>query len=193
MDYENENDTSWVRGMLFPGENLLWSGKPGKGHLFRKEDVFLIPFSVFWCGFAVFWEVNVIKHDVPFSFKLFGIPFVIVGIYITVGRFVFRWLQNKKSRYALTGQRIIVKTGKTVRTLNLTDLPRMTVTQRADGAGDIRFGETAVARRVGTSYERSPYSDSLLELHNIPDVNKVEYRIRTAVEQALRARQQRED
>ncbi len=187
MDYEN--DTAWVRGLLHPGENLLWSGKPGKGHLFRREDMLLIPFSILWCSVAVFWEVTVLKENVPFLFKLWGIPFVLVGLYIVAGRFTVKRIQNRRSSYALTGQRIIAKTGKTVRTLELIDLPRMTVTQRADGSGDIRFGEATISRRYGMNYERSPYTTFLLELRNIPDVNNVEYRIRTAVEQAVRARQ----
>lgn len=186
MDYEN--DTAWVRGMLHPGESLLWSGKPGKGHLFRKEDAIMIPFSILWCGFAVFWEISVIRAGAPLIFKLWGIPFVLVGLYLTVGRFLIKRIKDRKSRYALTSQRIIVANGAAKTTLDLTSLPRITVNQHADGSGDIRFGESAVSWHSGMRFERSVYPAVLAELRNIPDVNNVEYRIRTAVEQALRAR-----
>ena len=186
MDYEN--DTSWVRGMLHPGENLLWTGRPQKGRLFRREDRYMIPFSLLWCGFAIFWEISVIKSRAPLLFRLWGIPFVLVGLYITVGRFFVRSFQEKNSRYALTSQRIIAQNGKTRKVLDLLNLPGMTVNLNNDGSGDILFGENAVAqqtamfpaaRRTATVYP--------LEMRNIPDANSVEYRIRTAVNQAISA------
>ena len=190
---EYENDTAWVRGMLYPGESLLWTGKPGKGHLFGKEDAFMIPFSIVWCSFAVFFEVGVIKANTPLFAKLWGIPFVLVGLYITVGRFIVKWIRGKRSRYALTSQRILAKVGNRIQKLELHNLPHVTVSQRADGTGDIRFGETGGYRRTASAFnfgfERTWSTSAVPELRNLPDVNQVEYRIRTAAEQAIRAMQ----
>ncbi len=184
-----ENDTSWVRGMLFPGEILLWTGKPGKGHMFGKKDVYLIPFSILWCGFAIYWEAGVIMSGAPLIFPLFGIPFVLAGLYITVGRFILKRIRARNSRYALTSQRIIIKVGNVSKSLDLNYLPRMTVIRYADGSGVILFGETRGWSDSGFGFDRSTTTEALAELQNIPDVNGVEYRIRTAVEQALLAKQ----
>ena len=116
MDYEN--DTSWVRGMLHPGENLLWTGRPGKGHLLRKEDIFLIPFSLIWCGFVVFWEYTALKSGAPVFFLLFGILFVLAGLFLTVGRFLLAAYRGRRTSYALTSERIIAQTGSTRKALN---------------------------------------------------------------------------
>ena len=187
MDYENEG--AWVRNMLYPGENLLWTGKPGKGHFFRKEDTVRLPFLLLWCGFAAFWIYTAVRTDQPKLGILWGVLIVLVGLYSMLGRTIIKRIKEKKNRYALTSQRIIIKSGQISKSLDLNYLPRMTVTRFPDGSGDIRFGESedTFAKR-GFGYERT-YTSPLAELRNIPDVNGVEYRIRTAVEQALRARQ----
>lgn len=186
---EFENDTSWVRGMLYPGENLLWTGKPGKGHFFRKEDaVHFLPLLLTG-GFAVFWFYGASRSGMSKFGILWGCLVLLLSLYFSVGRLIIKRFKEKKNRYALTSQRIIIKTGQISKSLDLNYLPRMTVLRFADGSGDIRFGESEPAfSRRGYGYERD-YVRAVAELCNIPDVNNVEYRIRTAVEQALRARQ----
>ena len=189
MDYEN--DTSWVRGMLQPGENLLWTGKPERLRIFGKEDIFLIPFSLFWCGFLVFMITMVWKSDSPPMVRLFFLPFVLAGLWLLVGRFIPKLISAKNERYALTSQRIIIRKGKTTQNLELGNLPAMSVTRRNDGSGDIRFGDGAGYYRdfnaFGWNAGRS-YQLTLPELRAIPDVDRVEYRIRQAAEQLREAR-----
>jgi hypothetical protein len=42
--------------VVMPGESVVWSGSPPQGLRFHSQDTFLIPFSLFWGGFAIFWE-----------------------------------------------------------------------------------------------------------------------------------------
>ncbi|MGO9170512.1 MAG: hypothetical protein ACLP7P_00900 [Rhodomicrobium sp.] len=73
------------------GERLLWSGMPRQGIFFRPSDIFMVPFSLFWGGFAFFWEFTAMTSNKSQSFfPLFGIPFVLIGIYIIAGRFFCR-------------------------------------------------------------------------------------------------------
>lgn len=90
-------------------ESLLWKGKPKQGIVFTKSDIFMIPFSVLWAGFAVFWEINVLRiKDVPIFFTLWGIPFILAGIYITIGRFIHDYLNRKNTEYFVTDKRVII-------------------------------------------------------------------------------------
>ena len=81
---------------LLPGERLLWSGNPGQGVRFTAADLWMIPFGLLWTSFAVFWEGRVLSTPAsPWIMKLWGIPFVLIGLYALVGRFfVDAWIRR---------------------------------------------------------------------------------------------------
>jgi hypothetical protein len=91
-----------IQKELDSGERLLWAGSPKQGVIFRGADVFMIPFSVLWGGFAIFWEFMVLQipsgnagpADIIFPF--FGVPFVLVGLYMIFGRFIYESKKREK-------------------------------------------------------------------------------------------------
>ena len=167
MYTEMTDDYSFARPYLAPGETILWRGKPEKGHLLGPQDWFMIPFSIFWCVFAVFWFVTALQAG---AFALFGIPFVCVGIYMTVGRFFhIAWLR-KNTAYVITTAKIIRRRGKRIDMLDAKTMPTIHVTARTDGTGTIQFGDTFYYRRRGRTYRETP----LFTLDNIPDVARVQ-------------------
>jgi hypothetical protein len=129
---------------LGSGERLLWAGRPCQGFLFRPVDVFLIPFSLMWGGFAFFWEGLALFMGSPLFFKLWGIPFVLVGCYLIVGRFFVDAWQREKTSYGLTNERAIIISGifrRNVKSLNLRTLTDVSLSERRDGSGTITFGQ----------------------------------------------------
>ncbi len=66
---------------------LLWTGNPAQGLRFRAADLGLVPFSFLWFGFAIFWEYSAVSGGTPLFFRLWGVPFLLVGLYISLGRF----------------------------------------------------------------------------------------------------------
>jgi hypothetical protein len=108
-----------------------------------------------WGGFAIFWEAMALfmTHKVPkdgpgavtLIFPLFGIPFVLIGLYMIFGRFIVDAKRRSKTHYAITNQRIIVITGLRslqIKSLNLRTLSDVSLSEKADKTGTITFGPT---------------------------------------------------
>src|SRR5438876_1023650 len=75
IDYDIE---SQLVPNLDASERLVWAGKPKSGVIFRSLDIFMIPFSILWGGFAIFWEV--LAASGPFFFWIFWYPFCYCGL-----------------------------------------------------------------------------------------------------------------
>lgn len=128
---------------LSHGERLLWAGRPKQGFLLRRSDAFWIPFSLAWAGFAVFWEYEAIASGSPWLFRLWGIPFVLIGLYLVVGRFALDALERSKRFYGLTDCGAVIVTGlraHRVERLDVHTVANATMSEKLDGTGTIIFG-----------------------------------------------------
>ena len=133
-------------GRLLPGERVVWSGRPARGVIFTARDIFLVPFSIVWVGFAIFWTVAVAATGAPLPMLLFGLAFVAFGSTLMGGRFwLDAWLRAG-TRYALTDRRVLITRPKPFgdfTAVALDRLPDARLTERRDGSGTIRFGQAA--------------------------------------------------
>ena len=125
---------------LLDGETIEWCGEPKPSAVFTTWDILMIPFSLLWCSFAIFWEVTVITAGVPLLiFPLFGSFAVIIGLYIVFGRFFVKYYNNKNAAYAITNWRILVLSKRSVSAREFTDVPFVKKTERRDGSGSLDF------------------------------------------------------
>jgi hypothetical protein len=125
-----------------PGETLLWSGLPRQGIFMRGSDAAQIPFSLAWCGFACFWEYTAINSNSPIFFKLWGIPFVIVGLYMVVGRFIADSAIRSNTAYAVTSKRILFISGlfsQKTTSIGLLNIPELSLSEKDNGSGTVSF------------------------------------------------------
>jgi len=132
-----------LRSELVQGEHLLWSSTPVQGLRFRAADLFFAPFSLMWAGFAFFWEYSAFTQEGPWFLVLWGIPFVLVALYMTVGRFFIESATRRRTYYGVTDQRVIILGGlfhRTVKSVVLEGLREITLEERADHSGSITFG-----------------------------------------------------
>ena len=179
----NEAPESVISAQLGAGEHLLWAGAPRRGILLRPSDAVLIPFSIMWGGFAIFWESGVVNSSAPFFFRLWGIPFVLVGLYFMIGRFFVDARLRASTYYGLTNQRVLIVSGLTsrsVKSVALSTLSEVAITERADRSGTIVFGPNSDP--WGSSHFNWPGGKSAgaPAFEFIPEVRTVHERIRAA-------------
>jgi hypothetical protein len=162
---------------LLRGEKIVWSGRPARGLLFTGQDWLLIPFSLLWGGFALFWESSVLNApNAPMIMKLWGVPFVLIGLYFIVGRFlVDAWIRGT-TRYAITNKRILIlRSGpfSAFVALSLNQLPQTSLSESANGRGTIRFGEQVSPRGGRGISSLAPSLDPTPQFIAIEDARRV--------------------
>ena len=133
---------------MLPGETLLWSGQPQLRVLFHQQDLFVIPFSLLWGGFAIFWEWAATGHfgsrgnSLTGFFALWGLPFVLLGQYMIWGRFLYTAWRKSRTYYGLTNRRVLVINAGNTRKVTdgyLSNLSSVSISTRTDGTGTIEF------------------------------------------------------
>ncbi len=135
-----------IESRLFAGEKLLLSGQPWQGlFLLRGIDVLLVPMSLVWAGFMVFWNYGVwsgVAGPAPAPFLAIGLLFLALGLFAVIGRFfVDAWLRGR-TRYAVTNQRVLIERDGpfgTAKSFDIARLPMLELSERGDGSGNIRF------------------------------------------------------
>lgn len=172
MDYIFKND-------LLEGEEILWSGQP-ENKIFSSSDMFLIPFSLFWGGFAILWETIAIVSGAPIFFCIFGIPFVLVGFYLMFGRFITKMIKNKHTYYAVTNKRVMIyieMRNRQMHTQFINEIPSISKSVNKMGVGTIRFGcndfNGGNYDNTGMYMRNGRYATEITAFYDIFDVEKV--------------------
>ena len=148
------NQTSYnaIQPELTSGEMILWAGQPSTEVILRKEDVFMVPFSLFFAGFSVFWELGVAgfwgsgsaEHK-EWIFGIFwGIPFILAGQYLLWGRFLVAAWKKRRTFYAVTNRRVIAVQhvrGRKMASAYIDTLPTITKQGERKSLGTLLFAQ----------------------------------------------------
>jgi hypothetical protein len=145
---------------LMDNEKIHWTGQPDPSIIFSGSDIFMIPFSLLWGGFALFWEGSVLgwipyagqrANHAPLFFALWSLPFVGMGLYMIFGRFFFKVWLKKRTYYAITNKRVLIITQgfrRQVQAVFFSQIPVINKSVRGDGTGSLVFGNAG----FGTNY-----------------------------------------
>ncbi len=150
-------DLSAYRFSLLKDEKILWGGQ---AKLFSSGSGCQAPFFIFWAGFAFLWEFLVIKFEAGLFFTLWGIPFVLVGIYLVTVRPLLAFYKWKTTKYLITNQRILALKGKKKEAIfpfkKLKLLPAVNAKKESEGrlmlSGKIADKDEIVELKINKNY-----------------------------------------
>jgi hypothetical protein len=160
-----------LRSQLNFDEKLIWSGQPlanrvGSGSLVLVlVGIPLTVLSVVWVvvlfWVMVSWKMNSSASSSPssgpplfaFVFPLFGVPFVLAGLWMLSAPYRMR-RKAQKTVYAVTNKRALIlspewRGGVTVRSIAPEDLTARMRTQNPDGSGTLVFTRLTTTQRAG--------------------------------------------
>lgn len=167
-----------IRRWLVADEHILWEGKPDIGAYSLRGSWYLIPFSLLWGGFAIFWEATAIASHAPPFFLIWGVPFVLVGLYMIFGRILVARREARNTTYAITDRRILIASGAfrpSFTALELRNLPGAKVDEDRRGTGSITFGATSGFQMppgwptMGAMYARTPAFIAISDVRRVFD------------------------
>jgi hypothetical protein len=138
-----------IQSELMPGESIYWAGMPNPRVVFHSDDWAVIPFSLVWTGFFIFWEADALgiwrdksQHDGTHVFMaLWGIPFLVMGNYIVWGRFLHDAWLKRRTYYGVTNRRLLIlQEGwkRKTSTMFLQEIPQ--IEREGDSTGTLWFG-----------------------------------------------------
>ena len=125
---------------LDAGERVLWLGTPRSGIRFTVGDWALIPFSLFWSGVVFSGAIAAWKDPEADMPVIVLVPFLVIGLHLTVGRFVVDAWMRARTMYALTERRMVMVNayyGVTVTSLLLRHVAEVSLTEGHRGRGTV--------------------------------------------------------
>jgi hypothetical protein len=176
-----------LKSHLAHRERLIWWDRPKQGLRLRKVDALLVPFSLLWSGFAFYWHATAMQGG-PLILKLWGIPFVLIGIYVVAGRFFHDAWRRRGIVYGLTDKRVLIVTSTECISIALDGLVAVKLREHRDGEGSIVLAPEPKSSRKGfrTTWIGVP---PVPTLERIPDASRVLTAIRAAQKRLARAGQ----
>ena len=142
-------------GILDPGEEILWQGRPDPGFAIPPDNMLRAVFGIFFAGFAVFWMT--MASVSPGRFWMFGLIHFAAGLGIAGEALVMPTVRRRNTWYTLTDRRAFIASRSLIGARKLdshpiTDRTRLSL---SDGTlGTVHFAEKS--RRSGNRTTRTP-------------------------------------
>lgn len=134
--------------LFAPGEHIIWQGQPAQGIRLAPQDAFAIPFAAVWLFIVVAGCWVAITGDTenvdPFFYIMMPL-FLLLGLYMLIGRFVVDKVGRRRTHYHLTNQRALIESGlfrQSRRSVSLAAVPEIRFRAGRKGRGTVQFGSS---------------------------------------------------
>jgi hypothetical protein len=186
---------------LVAGESVLYTGRPSERVVFHRGDLFVVPFTLMWGGFAIFWEGGVLgfwgtapSHGTSWFMVFWGVPFVLIGQYLIWGRFLYAAWQKRRTRYAVTNRRVIaIQEGwsRRVASAYVDSIPAIVKSEERGGIGTLSFALTPTGRTARRGWGSAPLlvgeSPVFVDIEDVDGVYRLVSDLREKAHPALRS------
>ncbi len=154
------NIASGWEGLIAEGEEILWQGQPNSRidlrGLFNPQTLM----GAFFTGFSLFWIAMAAQmmsgaSNIPFPFRffpLFGVPFLLMGLWMLGGRLIFEAYLRSQTYYTLTSRQAFIARNafgkRTLESYKIRDMPRLTLEDGSPGSVIFAQSQRRTARRT---------------------------------------------
>jgi len=165
-------------------EKLLWAGRPTAGFVLTPVEAFMTIFGLAWTAVPLGMLLALASGEFEKGEEappllimgpFLGV-FILIGLYMLVGRHVVAVRKRKRTFYGLTTERAIIKTSRETASFPLRNLQHISLTEKRDGRGTIMLAQPNPA----AAYMPAGHAPSF---DVIPDAREV-YQL---IQQAIRA------
>ncbi|GLY34685.1 hypothetical protein Amsp01_007090 [Amycolatopsis sp. NBRC 101858] len=165
-----ERDRAGVDAVLFPGEHVLWSGRPRRHPLHIEEWLWLGVALVWAALMSLIFTASLVRHN-PMAY--FVLPMPVVGFLPPAGLIFVRQRMARSTRYFLTTLRVLAiheRPWYRVRWEYLAQVPAPVVRIGRAGTGTLSFGWPDPIARIGAFFSPpawGPPPDGALSLRRV--------------------------
>lgn len=154
----SDSGISWTDGSLFPGETVVWTGRPVSVRR-TFSDVGMALYLAIIIPVAIGAEWNGYLRSAPLGFAIMCVAVAILTIAQAIATLV--WVLALKPRavarrrYAVTGRRLLISSGKPgvpVDSWYLDQLAAPQITRRSGDTADVKLGRTGLRARQSGPY-----------------------------------------
>ena len=136
-----KNDRTQFTLYLQDDEHILWRGEPDSARLLKKDDYFVIPFTILWSLI----NYGLVVHQVT-QYGLAGLfcllsPGVWFAFMLFPMRFINEYRRRKNTAYAITNKRLLTidhATGE-LKSSDFSELEQVDYHTHKDKSGTIQF------------------------------------------------------